>query len=502
MDFSFRTGSWCDRAARNDGLGAARRLLVGMVPSWPLIIAIASLARALAQPAALLNDPDTYLHIAAGRWMLAHHALPTQDPFSYSLAGAVWVPHEWLAEVILAMVYDAAGWSGVVWLAAACFAASMALLTRFLLRWFEPFSALIAVMFGGALTLGHLLVRPHILALPLLMLWSAELFAARDSGSAPPLWLLAVIALWANLHGSFMFGLALLLFLGAEAVFSTKCRGREIRRWGFFGLLAIAASMATPNGWAGFVEPFRLVTMPALQTSFGEWMSPNFQRFEPLEIWLLGMMALGLTTGIKLPLSRVLLLVGLSHLALAHIRHAELLGLVGPLAVAASLGPQIAARIGAPLSALGHGFNRLATPARLPALALAAVVAVVISIPIIFRPIERTEDVVTPAAALSAARATRLVGPVFNSEGFGGYLIFSGIPTFIDGRAELYGNDFLSRYLAAEAGDCEKLAALLQEYGVEWTLLAPRQGAAHCLDNFLGWRRVFSDRRAVIHMRG
>jgi len=36
-----------------------------MIPSWPLIVGIAALARALAQPTALLNDPDTYLHIAA-----------------------------------------------------------------------------------------------------------------------------------------------------------------------------------------------------------------------------------------------------------------------------------------------------------------------------------------------------------------------------------------------------------------------------------------------------
>ena len=95
-----------------------------------------------------------------------------------------------------------------------------------------------------------------------------------------------------------------------------------------------------------------------------------------------------------------------------------------------------------------------------------------------------------------------LKGPVFNSEGFGGYLIFSGVPTFIDGRAELYGNDFLGRYLAAEAGNRETLAAMLHEYEVEWTLLAPQQGAVHCLDSLPGWRRIYSDRRAVIHIRG
>ncbi len=451
---------------------------------------------------ALLNDPDTYLHITAGRWMLTHLAMPVQDPFSHSLAGAVWVPHEWLAEIILAAVYDAAGWSGLVLVAAACFAAGMALITRYLLRCFEPFSALIAVTLGAALVLGHLLVRPHLLALPLLVIWSGELFAARDSRSAPPAWLLPLMALWANLHGSFMFGLALVLFLGAEAALSSGRRSPEGRRWGLFGLLAVVASLMTPNGVVGFVEPFRLTMMPALQASFNEWMSPNFQSFQPLEIWLLGMIALGFTTGIRLPPHRLLLLLVLFHMALAHVRHAELLGLIGPLAVAASLGPQIAARIrSAPLSAVGRAVARLAAPAHLPAVALTLVIAVATSLPVLLRPIERHDDPVTPAAALAAAERMRLTGPVFNSEGFGGYLIFSGIPTFIDGRIELYGDTFLARYLEAEHGNAATLVALLERHGITWTLLVPEEGAVQRLDNLQGWRRVYSDGHAVIHQR-
>ena len=42
-----------------------------LVPSWPLSVGLAAFIRALAQPMALLNDPDAYLHIAAGRWMPA-----------------------------------------------------------------------------------------------------------------------------------------------------------------------------------------------------------------------------------------------------------------------------------------------------------------------------------------------------------------------------------------------------------------------------------------------
>ncbi len=117
------------------------------------------------------------------------------------------------------------------------------------------------------------------------------------------------------------------------------------------------------------------------------------------------------------------------------------------------------------------------------------------------RPLERTDDPVTPSSALAAAARLGLEGPIFNSEGFGGYLTFRGIPTFIDGRAELYGNAFLDGYLMAERGDEVTLSRLLDRYGVTWTLLKPQQGAVSRLDALPGWRRVYTDAEAVIHMR-
>ena len=480
---------------------AARSQLGRLLPSWPLIVALLAIGRALAQPLALLHDPDTYLHIAAGHWMLAHGALPVHDPFSYTLAGARWVPHEWLSEIVMAAVYRAAGWNGLVLLTIACFAISLGLLTRFLLRWTEPFSALIAVALGAATVEPHLLARPHILALPLMVLWSGALFAARDTGSAPPFRLLPVMVLWANLHDSYLFGLLLAFYLAVEAVLAGP-RRLEARRWGLFAGLAMAATLATPNGVAGLGEPFRLMAMPALESSFIEWRSPDFQDFQPLEIILLGLIALGLTSGARVPLTRVLVLVGLCYMALAHTRHADLLGLVGPLAVAGSLGPQLAAAIRcAPVSWVSRAATRLAEPAAAPAVALTFAVALALSLPLVLRPIVRTEDAVTPASALAAAARLGLSGRVFNSEAFGGYLVFRGIPTFIDGRIELFGNAFLAGYLDAENGDERGLGDLLDYWRIDWTLLEPRQRAVGCLDHLPGWRRVYGDARAVIYVR-
>jgi len=80
--------------------------------------------------------------------------------------------------------------------------------------------------------------------------------------------------------------------------------------------------------------------------------------------------------------------------------------------------------------------------------------------------------------------------------------MFRGIPTFIDGRAELYGNAFLDRYLAAERGGEPALISVLDGYGITWTFMAPQQAATSRLDSLPGWHRVYADAIAVIHARG
>lgn len=475
-----------------------------LLPSWPLVLALAAFAETLVHPHRVLGDPDTYTHIAAGRWMFAHGALPAHDPFSYTKAGHRWVVHEWLSEIALAAAYDLAGWSGPVVLTGACFAASMAVLARLLLRWCEPFSALIAVLLAGELTLGHLLARPHMLALPLLVLWCGLLFRARDAGDGPPWRLLPVVTLWANLHASFMFGLALAAFLGGEAVLSPAAgasRCGEARRWGFFFLAALAAALLTPNGLAGLVQPFRLVAMPALHHIL-EWQGANFQHFQPLEIWLLGFAGLGFAAGFRLPPTRLILVLGLFHMTLRHVRYIEILGIVGPLAIAAPLGAQIAERMAAlPLSAVTRFMRRLALPAPPPAGAAAVALAALFALPLVLSPVRRGNGAVTPARALAAAQRMGLPGkPVFNSYGFGGYLIFRGVPVFIDGRAELYGNAFLTRYLKAQQ-DRRTLAALLARYHVAWALVSRQDGASLMLDALPGWRRAYRDRHAIIAVR-
>jgi hypothetical protein len=475
-----------------------------VIPSWPLIAGLLVFGRLLAQRMALLNDPDTYLHIAAGRWILAHGALPLHDPFSHSMPGAAWLPTEWLAEIALAAAYDFCGWGGVILVAAAGVALAVALLAHFLLRRFDPLPALIATAAAAALLLPHALARPHVFSLPLLVLWAGSLLAARDAGRSPPFLVLPVMVLWANLHGSFMFGLALAAYLGGEAVLrpgAGRSRPLEARMWAAFVVAAIAAALLTPFGTATLLQPIRLTAMPALQSTFTEWLSPDFQKSPALELWIVGAIVVGFASGIRLPPTRLLLMAGLVHMTLQHVRHADLLALVGPLAIAAPLGRGLAALSAAEPSRLAVWLSRLARPPSFAATVLTLAVAVALALPTAARPVVRADDAVTPATALATARELNLSGPVLNSEAFGGYLAFRGVPTFIDGRIEMYGNAFLAQDFQAERGNQPALEAILARYHIAWALLAPASGAAAVLDHLPAWQRAYADNRAVIYRR-
>jgi hypothetical protein len=108
----------------------------------------------------------------------------------------------------------------------------------------------------------------------------------------------------------------------------------------------------------------------------------------------------------------------------------------------------------------------------------------------------------TPAAALRAARALHVTGPVYNDYNFGGFLIAEGVKTFIDGRTDqLFLQGFISHwYRAVDADDGAAFRALLAQHGVTWALVRPGSGEARHLEAFPGWRKAFEDPAAALYM--
>ena len=455
---------------------------------------VAALAGLLAASVVLfapqvMNDGDTFWHLAAGERMLAGGRMLTADVFSHTRAGAPWVTHEWLSEVVMALGYRAGGWAGLLILFAATTAGAFVLLGQALGRWLTPLALAVTLVLVFACVGPGLLLRPHLLVLPLLIAWCARLIRAADEGRPPPLAYAALMALWANLHGSYAFGLALAAPLALEAVLAQPAgkRWTALRRWAVFGLACGAAALATPHGITGLLFPLQVVGMESLP-NIVEWRPTDFSQLTGAEAVIVAAVFVCLVRGVKVPVIRVLILLGLLHMTLQHARHEMLFGLVGALLLARPIG-----------ATLEHA----APPRRATPIAALVVGGLFVALCLVrlALPVERPQGPTAPIAALAQVPKALAARPVFNDYGMGGYLIFQGVKVYADGRADMYGDAFLRDYFRAADGNPAALDAALKRHDIAWTLLQPGDAVAELMDKRPGWRRLYADRWAVVHVR-
>ena len=91
---------------------------------------------------------------------------------------------------------------------------------------------------------------------------------------------------------------------------------------------------------------------------------------------------------------------------------------------------------------------------------------------------------------------------MLNGYTFGGPLILAGIKPYIDGRADLYGDAFVSDYNEITQGDGAKFNRAVERYGIRWTMLPPsNKRLIEELDQSPRWRRLYADQWAVVHVR-
>jgi hypothetical protein len=441
----------------------------------------------------LLNDSDSYWHIVVGQWILAH-GFPHSDPFSFTFAGKPWIAKEWLSQLLYFGAYRLGGWPAVVTLAAGAIALAFGLLTRFLQERLAvlPTVALVAVAF--ILVTPHALARPHVLALPLLVAWVGGLLRAADGGKAPPLVLLALMVVWANLHAGFSLGILMAGAIGLDAIVSADAAARRqvALIWIRFGALALVAGCVTPYGPQSLLVTGQVLSLGPALSIIGEWKPADFSHLAGFEMALLLGGGFALYRGLVLPPVRILILLGLLHMALSAERNGEVLGLLAPLLLAAPLARQFAQLRNPDQNAHRVPLGIVAGVAAVLMAATAGLISVSA-----YQPNAR----ITPAAAVAALKAAN-VGRVFNDYDLGGYLVFAGVPTFIDGRTELFGGEFTARaYNAATLADLNDFVALLDEYKIDATLLEPSVPAVALLDRLPGWKRLYADDTAVVHVR-
>jgi len=481
-------------------------------PRWlrPLILALSALAL-MSWFSSEVSDPDTWWLLKSGQYIWQNHKLPVPDPFAYTTyMGKPAFPgeehmrdfdltHEWLSEVVFYLVYAGGGFAGLVLFRAALltgFCGVVGLVAFHRSRGF--YRALGAAFLAASIADKFRSDRPFLISFLLLALVMAALEYRRWLWLLPPLF-----AVWANLHGGFFLGWAPLGAYCAEALF-LRWRGRgpegtpaDERRLWLVSAACILASGLNPNG-------FRAVTIlatyrhSALQGSLWEWQHTALWPLEMFGVVLFAGAAALVWARSKARVADWLLFLAFAAASIDVVRNVLLMGLIGPIVIASYIPwkravPVLVEFLVAALMLGGAG----AELARGSAFQFHAA------------------EWRYPARAADFLLAHNVSGPMFNTYGYGGYLIWRLWPrerVFIDGRA-LNESVFLDyRRMAGNADSTGGKSGeeLLDQYGIQVIVMDGFEftsGEPYLLPAALSdpsqreWKLVYQDAQAVVFMR-
>lgn len=210
----------------NNLMSYQRTQLISKIDITRLSITILVLATLIVITSRTVADPDLWGHLRFGLDTLESGRIIHTDPYSYLSVGQHWINHEWLAEVIFALAWQAGKTTGLVLLKTTLGVLTLGLIYIYLLKLdFSP------IRVGSLVILASLAVfptiatiRPHIFTL----LFTVIIFiiiAYAESGKYRYLWVAPpIFVLWVNFHGGFLAGLG---FLGIWTMSHTIINRRE-----------------------------------------------------------------------------------------------------------------------------------------------------------------------------------------------------------------------------------------------------------------------------------
>ena len=464
------------------------------------------------------TDPDLWWHLRTGQWIVETGHVPHSDPFSFTRAGHAWVSHEWLSEVVFYELWKHGGAAGlIVFSAIVTTAGFMLLYLRCLLCGGKNYWAAAATVLGALASAPSWGVRPQMFTFTLasLLLFLLESGNKKDRPRLL-LWIPPLFLLWLNLHAGFALGLALLLAYAVGLIMETAAGNtpwQQARPIILRVLLLLLACLAlvplNPSGAQLYRYPFDTLRSSAMRSFIVEWFSPDFHDwlYRPfLLVWLLLLIALASSR--SRPKGRVIVPLLLTSLAaLDAVRHIPIFILVAIPVIAAALpvatgsragSSEVSknARLGAPISSWFRPSFNLAIVILIAVLALVKWVSLA-------RNQDAREAELFPQKAVAFLRAGDQPQRIFVYYDWGGYAIWKLYPeyrVFVDGRADLYGDDLLRQFKTAvqlRTGWRD----VLDSWKVEAVLVPPSSALSQALLLDPKGHVAFVDSKAIILVR-
>ena len=484
------------------------------LPNLAIGVTFAGIFAMAARPSV---DTDTWWHLRAGAWMVAHGQVLTTDVFSSTRLGQPWLNHSWLSQIVMFLVWHVFSYAGLNLLTAALVTAAW---------WFvytqcagSAYLQAFSLVLAAAASAVFWSARPQMASFVLAAVFVCVLGNYRWRGVDRLWWLPPLMLVWVNLHAGFAIGF-ILLFGTLAGQAASRLLGQSgpgtlgwppLRKLAVITAICLALVPLNPFGLALYLEPLRTVSIGVLQQFIQEWQSPDFHllQFQPFLWLLLGTAAVLGFSRRRADLTDLLLAGGFTYLGLVSARNVSTAALViAPLLTrhaAAIMDDVAASRPG--LAAL---FAAPAAPRRNLAWLNGAILGLVL-LAVLLKVVDATRPATNeaaiasrvPVAAADFLERARPAGPMFNSYNWGGYLawrLYPDYPVFVDGRTDLYDDALLRQYLTAALGQPE-YEQVLDAHAVNLVLVEQGSPLAQRLAENGVWRSLYSDAVSVVYQR-
>jgi hypothetical protein len=457
-----------------------------------------------------MGDADFWFHLKTGEYVFAS-GIPRMELWSFTHQGIPWTAHGWLSGVLFYGVWSVAGLKPLIFIFALLTA--IAFWIAFKRTNAHPFFAGSAILLAVWTALPNIGVRPRVFTILFASIYLALLGRFARGVKERWIWLLIpIMTLWANLHGGFFIGLALVVLSAVGMVldyWAGVLEEREslrprLRTLAIIFVGCVLAVLVNPFGVKLYTTPLAVLQSPIFQDLVIDWLSPNFHltTARPLLILLVLTIAVLALSPRRPKPSEVLLFVATLAATLKTQRNAVIFSLVAAPLLAKYF------QLWFDSTSVGKRFGTIRED-RNPRLALLLTVVLLLPlIPFVLK-LKRTvystptqQSLRVPVKAVDYLKQNGITGNTFAAPNvWGAYVLWAAPknPVYIDGR-DVYPDTFVKEFVDILFGRVD-WRKVFDERGVQIVLVEPGTLLARELGEAPGWERIYEDDMSVVFRR-
>src|SRR5215217_5759798 len=462
-----------------------------------------------------LSDGDFWWHLKTGEYIVRNFSIPRIDFYSFTVSGKPWVAHEWLSEVIFYLVYSRAGFNTLIFIFTVLTVLAFWMVFRRTNA--HPFVKGFAVLLSVWSILPTMGVRPRTFTLLFAAIYLAVLHRfVRERQTRAIWWLAPLMIVWVNLHAGYLLGLVLIGIAITGVVLDAWFAGEtlashssQLKTLVLVSVACLVAVNLNPQGPRIFVFPFEFFLSPVQQDQIVDWLSPDFHEKELLPLLALIMLtiaSLALTPKRVRP-SELLLYLATLYMTLKSNRHMAIFALIG--------GPMLADYLQywletTPFARIfGHSQSARKSTSSRPRqisfnlILLVPLIACLIKLKSVIYSPPTQKQIGVPLNAVAYLKDNGITGYTFTDPNiWGGYLIWEmpANPVYIDGRIDMYGDQFMREYLGIIRG-ITRWQEPFDKYRVQNAILSPGSLLRLELEQSPQWQQLYRDEMAVVFRR-